>query len=428
MTRPRHPRATRPGRLGPALAALLVTLLVASLALVGCSSGGGTSAGPDDGAAAQEAQGPTLEQVMADVTERAEAEGLVLGEGAEERVGELYDEGTYDPDAILSTLDGEGLLGRAPAEGVMVLNYTRGEVVSHEDTGTPKCLTFTMSIDVIDPETGEAANYRTFSTMETESCSAAADTGIDTYGIQMLFNEDMTLMAATLTTEDGSAHVGWVDEKGCFTDVSAQVTSPNSFDGVVRHADPRFGPDGYLYYLDQTDSENVCARRVPCDRLEESAVETLLEDVRFSGTSDPLPDGSLKEDGGATWRYYDASTVGTWPASAGEFYDWLSPTECVGSEDGMIYRYVLSGEQDIFEWDAEKTPLVREVTGRENCFPVVSPEGDRVAFLSRLTTGTDGSMHLYVVPVEGGEPTLVETDYDLTGTDGVSTICLANWR
>lgn len=230
---------------------------------------------------------------------------------------------------------------------------------------------------------------------------------------QMHFNSDMTKMVATVTMEDGAVHVGWIDESGTFTDVSEKVTAVSSFSGLTYHVTPCFGPDNYFYFRDET-ADDIPVKRVPVDDVREETVEIMLEDDPWPGAElQILPDGRVVEDT-PKWYYYDESM--SYPASCTSFGDWLSPSECVGKnpDDDMIYRITLSGVEYIFDWDLEWTPLVPDIKGRTNWNPVVSPGCDSVAFLSKLTSGTDTAPYLYVVSLDGGEPIKVDADYSFS--------------
>lgn len=63
------------------------------------------------------------------------------------------------------------------------------------------------------------------------------------------------------------------------------------------------------------------------------------------------------------------------------------------------------------DWYSEKTPLTPDIKGRECRNAVVSPDKSEVAFLSSLTTGTDTNYYLFTIPVDGGNPVKVQTDY-----------------
>lgn len=310
--------------------------------------------------------------------------------------------------------------------GIVAMKASFGSQYTYNSTGTFKFVPFTVTLDIIDPKTGEVSNKKTFSSKETHSCSAGFYGGLfGTYSIssnttvsRSYFNSDFTKMIATLTMEDGSVHIGWIDENGTFTDVSGKISVSGDFSGLINHSDPRFWGN-YLYFEDFTN-ETVQMKRVPLDNLTSDAVEILVEDVDWKGAGVyPYADGSIHDEANALHEYYDESM--TYAANTNFFNDWISESECVGTEDGMIYKYNLAGEyeHEFLDWYSEATPLVPEIKGRQNWNAVVSPECDKVAFLSKLTnaTGTEQNTMLYIVSVDGGEPVKVPTTYDFSDPD-----------
>lgn len=388
----------------------------------------------------------TLDEVTEDVLNYIKAEGMIIPDESfiKDLIELEYCAGEVDAFNIFSTLCAEGYIVSAPVapEGIIVLSYSNNSPYPYynwSSTGTYKFTPFTISLDCIDPDTGAVRHLRTFSSEETHSCSLATNgLGSNTTLSLMHFNSDLTHLTATLTLQDGSVHVGWIDENGEFTDVSAKITADaGDFGALTKHSNPCFGPGGYFYFRDSTNS-NVQDKRVPLHNLTVSAVETLNDDVHYKGLPVyPYPDGTLK-DGDIMKFYYDESM--TYPVTAGYFKDWISLSECVGIDDNIIYKYTLSGNEqrsalDFDYWYNEKIALIPDIKGRENRNPVVSPDGTRVAFLSALTTGADNAPYLYIVSADGGNPVKVSTDYAFSDTnvytswvDGFYSTFLLTWE
>lgn len=305
--------------------------------------------------------------------------------------------------------------------GILVFSESQGKYYNYKSTNTRKCQAFTVSLDKIDPETGEVTHIRTFSTEETHSCSAHISTlgGSNTADMLRCFNADMTLLAATLTMENGAEHVGWVDENGKFTDVSAKITTESDFGALTKHSQPYFWGD-YLYYRDSSN-EPIQINRVPINNLTKDAIEIIVADSQ-GGNLVPLPDGTV-DDTASPKEYYDSSMKYSLYSSL--FGDWVSADTCVGSYKNGIYRYQLSKNN-------EKTEITPSVKDRRNWNPVASPTGDQVAFLSQLTTGNDQSISLFLVPIGGGDPVKVNTSYAFPTTpkfDTVNNISgIIDWR
>lgn len=309
--------------------------------------------------------------------------------------------------------------------GIIVVSASYGRSYEYKSTGIYKCQAFTVDLDKIDPETGSVTHIRTFSNEDTYSCSAyLRDIGGNTANAMRSFNSDMTLMTATVTLESGAQHIGWVDENGQFTDVSEKITVESDFGALTTHTCPCFF-ENYIYFRDCTNT-SIQVKRVPMDNLTVDAVEVMVDGCFLVGNIYPLPDGTAS-DTASTYEYFDSSMQ--YPARTDDFYDWVSEDICVGNGLGsndpyIIYKYQLSGESDIFHWYSEKTTFIPSVKNRINWNAVVSPDGEQVAFLSKLTSGTDQSTSLFLISIDGGEPIKVDTDY----TFSADKCGMIDWR
>ena len=304
--------------------------------------------------------------------------------------------------------------------GVLVIRNTTGDRYTYKSTGTYKFTAFTTTLNLINMNTGEAKTLRTFSSEETHSCSELNDFHNGTPRSKMSFTPDFSKMVAALTLEDGSEHVGWIDESGHFTDVSAKITKPvGDFGALITHIDACFSLDGkYFFFMDETNGKKQ-VKRVPLDNLIPDAVELMIEKAVTMGLN-PYPDNTIED--GSIWYYYDANM--RYPARFDRCYDWISEKECVGTgttgiNDDNIFKYVLSGVKELGSynvagWSSSMTSLVESVEGRKNWNPVVSPQKDKVAFFSKMTKGTDQSTYLFVVPISGGNPTKIATSFSFS--------------
>ena len=316
-------------------------------------------------------------------------------------------------------------------DGIIVVSVSydkdAGRLVSHE------LPSFTVDLDKIDPETGNVTHIRTFSCMDKSVCSAYL-LGIGNYKALENFNSDMTLMTACHPQPNRENHIGWIDENGQFTDVSAKITTESDSDALTIHGVPRFFGD-YLYFIDDSENEDDFTRthpqikRVPLNNLTPDAVEVMCEcdnynyndasfiQIRPDGTvADPNDSISVYSD--YHFVYYDSSMQ--YPAQAGYIYDWISADTCIGngvSDSYGIYKYQLSGKKD--DWYSNKTSIIPEGKDRVNRNAVVSPESNQVAFLSRKFLSTS----LFLVSVDGGDPVKVQTDFSFN-----DDTYLIDWR
>lgn len=310
---------------------------------------------------------------------------------------EYYDD-TYDEEA--TEKEGEA---DSYDKGLLIASWERGGWNGSYST-------FTVNLDIIDPDTGDVKHFRTFSTEDTQSCSEAQFSfGGSTTEALMSFSNDFSKMAAKNTMADGAQHVGWINQDGSFTDASEMVSMQTEFSAITNHSFPRFF-DNYLYYTDDSNND-LEGKRVPIDNLSPEAVETMIEDATYPASiSHPLPDGSVTDSQRADYEYYDSKL--RYVANSNFFTDWISEKECIGDDDKMIYKYILNDDQsDSYHWYTKKIPLIPDVKGRVNWCGVVSPDCKNVAFLSRLTTETDGSAKLFLVSIDGGDPVEINTDY-----------------
>lgn len=360
----------------------------------------------------------------------------------DEKLDQIYEK---KPDILLHVLSGstisesiERLGGSAsdPAsldgKGILAVSYEQGDLYNYTTSDSAKCVAGICNLDFIDPDTGDVSHFKTFSSLDTHSCTLSTR-GLSSNTADALrsFSPDFTKMAASLTMEDGATHIGWIDENGDFTDVSAMITETSDFGALTKHDAPTF-VNGYLYFTDHTDSYS--SKRVPIDNISASAVETMIDHAVWRGIETPRADGSVV-DSTNIYEYYDASL--SHAAPQGIFTDWITDKECIGVENGMLYRYILNDDQsDLFfsNWYSDCIALVPRVNGRHNWCGVVSPEKDRVAFLSRLESGTDSTAHLFITSVSGNdEPVEIYTDYQFPSDFSIQNsykyrVSLVDWR
>lgn len=301
--------------------------------------------------------------------------------------------------------------------GILIVSKKIGDSYYYDNSGNYLCTVFTVTLDCIDPETGRVTRYKSFSSEGTHSCSAVlGGIGANTTETKRNFSEDFSKMTASVMMEDGSEHIGWCDENGAFTDVSAQITQQNDFSGLVKHTHPCFF-GGYIYFRDLSN-RNAQIKRVLINNLTPSAVEVMVDNTSFNGLLVyPFPDGRAVDDNTSIQEYYDISMQ--YAANTNFFSDWIDVSHCLGSDDGMVYLYDLEKTTSSYEWYNTRTPLVPNITGRINWSAVASPDGNRVAFLSKLTNGNDTSTSLFVVPINGGDPVKINTDYGLSGDNAI---------
>lgn len=333
--------------------------------------------------------------VMQEIRNNAESEKYLIDDNVINYITEMYENGAVGPYEIYRKMVEEGVLRKAPPTGIVIVRYEPGKMVNNTPHGSVEN-TSTVQINQIDPETGDVKPYRKFSTVETMSCT------IDFYGsdkivIRSRFNEDFTKLTATKRLTDITHHIGWIDEGGYFTDVSEMIQPNTDFGDVVDHALPSFWGN-YIYYIDRAKRT---VNRVPLDNLTYEAVEIMATDIILPSIGyvyQICPDGSLSSDARV---YYDETMSSA--ADLSTLGDWISSDSYIGIDNGLICLFEKNESEFVKTAD-----LIPERVGRKNRNPVVSPDREKVAFISVL----NGEEGLFTVSIKGGEPQKVQTDYN----------------
>lgn len=261
----------------------------------------------------------------------------------------------------------------------------------------------------IDVSTGVATIERAFPPVEDAEPVMSTWTPVF---LRMSFDPQYHRVTATRSDPGTqSQHVGWVTDAGRFVDVTAAVADTGSaFSGAVVHKAPSFGPDGAFYFVD-------------------AVAEKLMKVTSASptGPADAVVVGDA-DDGTASVYAWPSGTVTTAGAGSiprvenlrtdvvgqGRVEGWVSETTMLTVSTDLDQITLSDAVPDPSEngWcfgsgtcENNRALLpVRE--GRISWNPVPSPDGSRVAFLSALEGATEPPQ-LFLVPVTGGEPTLV---------------------
>lgn len=256
------------------------------------------------------------------------------------------------------------------------------------------------TISEIDPLTGAArviADYSATSgrTQEIERMNSGG-----AVIRRALFSPDFQLAVAVREAADGTSHVGWVDTQNNFTDVSENVAgSSDDFSSTVTHDTPMFGADGSFYF----------AARVPGSsgfKSEPTIMKTTIENPtkvteykKLAGVNYFVnPDGNAVSVCAGCSTFVENGTPGL---GGTRVDDWINGMEFISTSTSgtMIYRSKATSVDDQ-STGGPGTPLIPE-TNRKVSSPVVSPDGTNVAFLS---SNTQGTVDLFIVPATGGSP------------------------
>ena len=255
-----------------------------------------------------------------------------------------------------------------------------------------------IQIGALNPETGEYHIVRSFPYPETYR-------GSDPYICAMQYNnfdENYERMSLTIELEDGSSHVGWIDENGVFTDVTEQITTPGGdFSGLTEQYLGKFGPDNCYYFHDDDGWH-----RVPLDNLTQGAVEDVQKELGL------WPDGSI----GCSRSFYPDSSLSSEfllkqakDYKVQQWVSWIDQEQLVYTK--MIEEYPTKYTILLASAGSDsRTEIVPDIKDRWNYNPVVSPDGSQVAFLSSLRSATDNNGYVFITGLDGDEPEKVDTD------------------
>lgn len=256
----------------------------------------------------------------------------------------------------------------------------------------------TITISTLNPETGSLQAYAQFSYGQfTDGVYSTpngdgANIGRGYYATRCeWFDADYSAMAMSLMNmSTGESHAGWVDQNGEFFDVTAALglQSKSDFDDRVFHAAIGFTNNEQFVYEVRVYEGTGFYREyysVPLNNLTASAVVSgialpgLGEDYRSSFTEN-YPDNRITD-------YSDSGSYIT------------------NERDGASLLHDSSGSTNAYV----------PGTSRLSWNGVFSPDESRIAFMSNPKTG--GAVDIYTMPVAGGDPVKVETNFELAQRD-----------
>lgn len=378
------------------LIAIVVTLALCAITLVGCGSSTESAnyetpaSAADIPAGNDELEEPTLE--VADVYQEEVEDEVDFGRPPEDECV------PWDESAEEEVIPDTGEI-----EGIIVLQnsfYHAGDGVSN---------IFVYSISSINPNSGQSMAIAEFSirrpynvTSEEFYYLIPAIGPNNRFGYdRRFFSSDYSKMVATKVFNDkNEAHAGWIDQAGNFFDItealgeqSGDFGDPVSYhaigftdDDMFVYSDNLF--PSYMYWHDDNFSYvelggNVSQYGNP---LEEKC-QIIDSNNRFYCISDIIGDGIFIADG------YE-----------GEFY---------GS---VIYDSMTHESKKYIPGES-----------RNNWSGVCSPDGHQVAFLSMPITG-NGSPEIFIIPFDGGDPEKLDCDLVFSNDTSASPSSILAWE
>ena len=275
-----------------------------------------------------------------------------------------------------------------------------------------------VEIYALDPETGESSLVRSFPLGSYDNSL----NGVSPCTIRDDFDENYERLAFDISLSNGENHVGWIDQYGNYTDVTALTTpEKGDFSAPTKQFQGCFGPDNYFYYYEGGGTPY----RVPMDNLIPEAVEAVEQYLQlhpngivyrrptnYSNSHDAyFLDESMNQELPEKFNF-DSAWIGD-----GSYIDETS----IGYDNYTIVK---------MNPDGSRTDIIPEITDRWSYNPVVSPDGTQVAFLSSLRTlapDADYNAYVFLVSTGGGEPVKVSSDVKFR-CNAVSDDHLLEWR
>ena len=314
-------------------------------------------------------------------------------------------------------------------------------IIAITDLAESKPTYIHIQITAIDPVSGDITAIRNFEKSDINNKFDSVLHSGRALSDQQLFDENYSKLAVdTLRDREGNQHVGWLDTNGEYTDVTELVDDYDGgdFGGIHAQKNGRFGRDGYFYYLD-TD-KGAC--RVPINHLSPENVEKVEiinlkeedDETNIIKRYDPIfyiePNGSIWLPHSQSAVYFSDASMTKYVGENNILY-WIDNEKCLGSDNGqLLIKNAYDGTpQSSLDWSSPDggEKFIPEVEDRRNCFPVVSPQKDEAAFLSYFR-GTFSDAELFVIPIVGGEPRLVDTEYVFERITDVPKSKLLDWR
>ncbi len=278
------------------------------------------------------------------------------------------------------------------AEEVPVTGEIEGIIVVQADWRNQSVLSYTVF--AVDPETGgsqEVSQFHFTDINQSNNAEYAIHPALNLgryanlYGY---FSSDYTKIAATkLIASSGEEHAGWIDTAGNFFDVTEALNeqAQTDFDEPASYYAVGFQGDVFMYVYSDDKQEN-----------------------QYYGVSvDNITPGSSWEIDAADSMIGADYTTWNWLNKNYKPTCWLNDDQILvetlqnHSKEGKC-RIATISTQTLEEY------LPGEDTN-SNWSAVASPDGSKVAFISRRVDGKD--VNFYITSISGENPTKLEPDF-----------------
>lgn len=341
------------------MATLLTVVMCATLA--GC----GSSVDPNASALEREVE----------VTETPVVVDLPADEAwanNESWTGEVQDE-PYEEETYVADDDSE-----AELSGLMIVqaDWHNGKVLQY-------------TVYAVDPETGASREVSQFQFTHLYKESETESTIVPVQGFNIYsnlydhFSGDYTKIAATKKIlASGEVHAGWLDASGNFFDVTEMLNeqAQTDFDEPASYYAVGFQDNIFVYV----------------------SSEYRQKDQYYAVSLDNITPGASWELE-ASDRLLIGREYATWGWMSGyKVTDWLNDDQALVEMNQFRCRIATLSTQNLDEYlPGEETHL--------NWSAVASPDGARVAFISRPEAGTE--INMYIAEITGENPVRFEPDF-----------------
>lgn len=278
-------------------------------------------------------------------------------------------------------VEGETLTGNTD-----LVSDLEGIVIVQADWSNGKVVKYTVY--TVDPETAISQEISQFAFTHLYKESEPEYTIVPAWRFSVYgnlydhFSEDYTKIAATKTIlSSGEVHAGWVDTAGNFFDVTEALgeQAQTDFDEPASYYAVGF-QDNIFIYVSSKDRQK--------DQYRGVAIEDLTLGSWEIDTSDKLVLGKSYE----TWGWLSGYKVTDW-LNDDQALIGINQTKCrIATLSTQSLEEYLPGEETHLNWSA-----------------VASPDGSRVAFISRPEAGEE--INMYIASISGENPTRFEPDF-----------------
>lgn len=372
------------------LATLMAMLVIG--ALIGCGNGDEAGAGTENTSAYESvppvAENSSVETLQpSESLESSETEESEEKETVEEELTEESSEAEAGDESKEATESSQTGSTESELHGIIVIY-----------PAVDKNYRSYYHVGCVDPATGSYKEISKFQYIvqnyDSESYLSAIDCRYTANSQELLSSDCSKLAEKRAFTDTGETHVGWMNSDGTYFDLTEALGEQSQSDFNVKHYQAYgFTPDDRFVYYEEENPDQV--------------FYVYVDDPTVKYEGNPMAE-----------FYYDRSQY--------EIYGLTSvidETHYIASccSDNNLSVYTVSSN-----WSKPCNHFIESNEKRVNRTGVLSPDGTKIAFWSRLSSAAQYKM--YVILFEGGEPQEVNISSSLPEEVRVKDIALVRWQ